>query len=132
MSFEAVFSDEDREPALFAAHGPQRGEIFVRLRDVVVVRSTQLLEQFISSVNSAVLVLFVRISRWIRIDHPQPSNNKIRADDGGADVRRRQPVEHALEAEDHLRWSRLDDLPPSDSQSRVAERVFRGRGFVDD
>ena len=25
----------------------------------------------------------------------------------------------------------MDDLPPSDSQSRVAERVFRCRGFVD-
>jgi len=131
MSFEAVFSYKNSEAALLAAHRPQRGQVFIRLRDVVVVRPAELLEQFISSVNGSIFVLVVGVRGRVGIDHPQPPNNKVRTNHRRADVRGSEPVEHALQSEDHLRRSRLDDLPPSHSQSRVAERVFRGCGFVD-
>ena len=39
-----TLSDEDREATFLAAHRPESCEVFVRLRDVVVVRPAQLLE----------------------------------------------------------------------------------------
>ena len=132
MPLQSIFRHKNGKTALLAGHRPQGRQVFVRLCDVIIIRAAQLLEEFIASIHSSVLVLLFRnVRRWIAVDHPQPSDDEIGADDRRTYICGREPVEHALQSKNHLWLPCLDYLPPSDPQSRVAERVFWRRGFVD-